>query len=655
MADTDERAEELDTLVAIYPEITLDSGDAFTATLELPVVPSNPLLVRFLPTSSTTNGHEPTRYASVTTAAYIEHDVAFSHLPPLTLHLKLPATYPAEIPPTIRLSSHLDWLPKEKLAELEGEAANLWEEYGRCQILYIYIDYLQQAAERGFDLDEGQEGCMVLSVTQESGLVEFDNRATQESFDAGTYDCGICLDPKKGSKCYRMKRCSHVFCRSCLQDVYNNAIKEGDVAQVKCLEPGCAAETVDANGQKRKRRTERTVHPRELLDMGVEESVVRRYVEMKRKKKLEADKTTIWCPREWCQGPAKNPKHRPIPADLRQYIADEIASDDEGDIENGRQQLDANPTLPPTNKGNIPPDPNDRLAVCEKCSYAFCKVCYLGWHGPFARCYPRDPSELSAEEKASYDYIRMNTSPCPYCNAPVQKTMGCNHMNCFNCSTHFCYLCGSWLDGQNPYQHFNKGGSSCFQRLWELEEGDEGQGPEDGRGFGGGRAWEQLAIEAARAADEAEAEEAAARAQAEENERAVPLFPAAPEPPQQQVPLVVAMGQLQMDEVIDPPIVAQRGGRRQRMPHPGPPAGRGAAQAVRNHERGRGRGRGGRGAGGGRGRPQLAQPAGNGQDIQDWEQRELARFLEMARDDEEDGWDSDELGDDDERFVIPPR
>ncbi|SMR46644.1 unnamed protein product [Zymoseptoria tritici ST99CH_1E4] len=655
-ADDDEREEELGSLAAIYPELVLDPSDAFTATLELPVAPTNPLLVRFAPTSSTVNGDAPTSYANA--AAYIEHDISFLHMPSLTLHLTLPSNYPNGAPPTVRLSSHLNWLPKEKLDDLEGEAANLWEEYGRCQILFAYIDHLQQAAERGFDLDQGPEGCMVLPVTKESGLVDFDNRTTQASFDSGTYDCGICLDPKKGAKCYRMKRCHHVFCRSCLTDVYNNAIKEGDVAQVKCLEPGCAAEKMGANGKMRKRKTERTVHPRELLAMGVEESVVRRYVEMKRKKKLEADKTTIYCPRPWCQGPAKNPKYKPIPADLTAYIADEVASDVDSDVENGAAGSDATNATPATNKSNIPPDPNDRLAVCEKCTYAFCKVCYAGWHGPFARCYPRDPSELSAEEKASYDYIRLHTSPCPYCSAPVQKTMGCNHMNCFNCNTHFCYLCGSWLDSQNPYQHFNKGGSPCFQRLWELEEGDEGQGPEDGRGFGGGRAWEQMAIEAARAADEAEAEQAAAQAQAEENERAVPLFPAAPEPPAVQEPLVVAMGQVHLNEPENAPVPAQRGGRRQRNPFAAHPAGQGPALAVRNHERGRGRGRGprgGRGDAAGRARLRLAQPAGNGQDDQDWVQLDLGRFLEMARNDEEDDWDSDELGDDDDRFAIPAR
>lgn len=88
----------------------------------------------------------------------------------------------------------------------------------------------------------------------------------------------------------------------------------------------------------------------------------------------------------------------------------------------------------------------------------------------------------------------------------------------------------------------------------------------------------------------------------------------------------------------------QRGPRRQRNPFPrNPPAG-GVAQAVRNHERGRG----------GRRRGQAGNVE-NRQDLEQRQQAELQRFLAMAERDEEEGWDSDELGDDDEDFVIPRR
>jgi E3 ubiquitin-protein ligase RNF14 len=114
----------------------------------------------------------------------------------------------------------------------------------------------------------------------------------------------------------------------------------------------------------------------------------------------------------------------------------------------------------------------DRVAICEDCNYAFCSVCKKGWHGELVRCFPRRDAELSAEEKATEEYLRLYTSPCPTCDAPCQKRLGCNHMICFKCSTHFCYLCSSWLCEDNPYRHFNDTNSQCYNRLWDLEGGD---------------------------------------------------------------------------------------------------------------------------------------------------------------------------------------
>ena len=610
-----------------------DSENTFSASLELPVTPTKPLLVRFVPQTSTLGNHCDYALAAANRSAYIERDVELSHLPSLRLQITLPESYPSDAPPEVRLSTDRDWLPQQKLTDLESDAQKLWEEYGRCQVLFSFIDFLQQAAEGGFDLDQSADGCLVLSAVREKELVLFDKETKRERFNAGTYDCGICLEPKKGSSCYRMRHCGHVFCLQCLQDFYNNAITEGDIVGVRCLDPTCGKGPTAPELLKRRRKAERTLHPRELFAMGIEESMVRRYVDMKRKKKLEADKTTVYCPRIWCQGPARSPKYPPIPADLTGYVEAEASSDD-SDTENA------------TTKTDSPHVSTDRLAVCEKCALAFCRVCYMGWHGPFARCFPRDPNELSVEEKASYDYIRQNTSPCPTCSSPTQKTMGCNHMRCFQCNTHYCYLCGAWLEPHNPYQHFNKQGTECFQRLWELEEGDEGQAPGDGRGFAGGRRWEQLAMEVAQQADEEEAAEEAARtAQAEENAHVVEIPPAAPGV--QDAPLFVAMAQIQLNEEPEPRAQPRpgRGGRRQQNPHVrGPPA-HGAAQAVRNHERNRGRGR------GGGHEPIRRRPAANN-DEEERQQQELQRFLAMAQNDEEDGWDSDGLDEDDGRFEI---
>lgn len=649
--DDDEREEELETLSSIYPEMVRHPEQQYQATLELAIKLSRPLRVRFLPEVCS----DDISYAGVAAQsdALGGQDVELSHLPPLCLDIALPTGYPTDAPPLVALSTRDNCLPPSKLAGLEHEVVHLWEEYGRSIILFVYIDHLQQVAERGFDLDQLPDARLILPVSLKSRLVTFDEATKLATFNAGTFECGICLDPKKGSLCYRMMGCGHVYCLNCLQEFYNHAITEGDVANVLCLSPDC--ETAKHN-------PERALQPRELLAMGIEDRTVRRYVEMKRKKKLEADKSTVYCPRTWCQGPARSPKYPPIPADISTYVLHESAVAEAGEI------------APKPPNPAVQPDPSDRLAVCEACSLAFCRVCYMGWHGPFARCFPRDPKELSAEEKASYDYIRLHTSPCPTCSSPTSKTMGCNHMSCFQCKSHFCYLCGSWLDGSNPYQHFNKPGTECYQRLWELEEGDNGRVPDDGRGFAGGRGWEQIAMDVAREADAQDAaNEAAAQAiQVEEDALAAEALGA----PLRQVPIIVQhMAQLDLahrrgDEApVAAPRPAPRAGRRPQHPFPmRPPAAAGlpVAQAVRNHERNRNRrdhgpGIGGAGMPNGRAgalaagglpprhrvpRPPPNQAVRPDDADRQQQQQEIQRFLEMAQRDEEDGWDSDELGDD---------
>lgn len=559
MADTyDEHEEELSTVAAIYPEITIEDGKF--VSIDLAVTPSSPLLIRFVPQDDSISTGRDTK---VTIHAHVERDVRLCHLPPLKVRIELPSGYPADQPPIAVLVTDHNWLPETKIKELEGTIVTLWEEYDRCQIIFAYLDHLQQAANDGFELKQSSEGCLTLPKTLEHPLVDFDKSSKLIEFNSKTYDCGICLERKTGTSCYQLERCKHVFCRDCLQDYYNNAITEGDVAAVKCLNPECGKKT----GGARQRTVQRALHPTELLAMGIDKDVARRYVEMKRKKRLESDKNTIYCPREHCKKPARSAKFPPIPADLADY-----------------PDSDSESEAPKDQKPNVFHDPNDRLAVCEgpKCRFAFCRTCYKSWHGPYQICRPRDPTELSAEEKASYDYIANSTSPCPECLAPTSKTHGCNHMSCFNCKAHFCYLCSAWLSKENPYQHFNKPGTPCYQKLFEMEEGDEGQGAP----FAGARHWEQMAREVAREADEQEARE-----QQMQNEE-IAVHVAAID---RAAAAIAAAGPPAMEHMPEDHVARLMGGMGRGRGNPFHPAaanGHGAGAAVRAHERGDGRGRG---------------------------------------------------------------
>lgn len=274
-------------------------------------------------------------------------------------------------------------------------------------------------------------------------------------------------EPKKGVACHRLQLCGHVFCIACLQDFYNSCITEGDITNVKCLAPNCGKDQKAAQpdagtrGGRRRRKGDLTLEPSELLQIPLEQATVQRYIKLRRKKMLESDRNTVYCPRQWCQGPARSKKY-PKREDSNDTEAEAEEEEDAVPIQN--QEVDAGE--------DILPPPSERLAVCEDCSFAFCSVCKCGWHGEFAKCFPRRQYELSAEEKASEDYVKKHSTPCPTCDARAQKTSGCNHMICFKCNTHFCYLCSAWLTEDNPYIHFNTAWMPCYQRLWELEDGD---------------------------------------------------------------------------------------------------------------------------------------------------------------------------------------
>lgn len=260
-------------------------------------------------------------------------------------------------------------------------------------------------------------------------------------------------EPKKGSVCHRMLDCGHVFCCECLQDFYNNAITEGDLASVRCLAPDCAKKRAEELAKEGKRKPKTHINPSELLQIPIQQDVVQRYVMLRRKAELESDTNTIYCPRKWCQGAARSKKHKK-PTDL--FEAGE-SSDEEDEPVNTKGYLSG----------------EDLLAVCEDCSFAFCRRCYMGWHGESFACTPRlNTGELTAEDKASLEYMKLYSTPCPTCAAPAQKTHGCNHMICFRCNSHFCYLCSAWLEPGNPYKHFNMEILPCYMRLWELEGGD---------------------------------------------------------------------------------------------------------------------------------------------------------------------------------------
>lgn len=193
----DERQEEMDCIAAIFPELSFDPTDPFTATIELPVNPTAPVKVIFPAASDGVNavGGLPTPppqelQVEIPPPNIESHDL--SYLPSVALRISLPKGYPAEQPPNFHLSTSPEWLSRTRLEELEAGGKEMWEEVGRSLVVYGFIDSLQQAAENAFGFAESGK---VLEVSPELkiSLLDYDIKARRQAFEKETFDCGICL------------------------------------------------------------------------------------------------------------------------------------------------------------------------------------------------------------------------------------------------------------------------------------------------------------------------------------------------------------------------------------------------------------------------------------------------------------------------------
>ncbi|KAK4467131.1 hypothetical protein QBC42DRAFT_1640 [Cladorrhinum samala] len=582
---------ELESLEAIYPEIQKPKpDDPYTIALDVPVAPSKEVIV-FFPAASDDGTGPAAPQRSAPQREVDSHEIA--HLPSIHLKISFGAKYPADEPPKVAISTDPPWLPVDTIKRLEEDGPRLWEDIGRDIVGFTYIDHLHQAAEDVFGL-VGEKNALEVNPQHKIAILDYDIQARRAAFEKGTFECGVCLDPKKGSACHQMLDCGHVFCIECLQDFYNNAIKEGDLAAVRCLAPNCTRDrekaASSASGKKKKPKI--FISPSELLQIPLDQDTVKRYVTLKYKTELESDKNTVYCPRQWCNGAARSKKHKkPRGLELAEN-SDDSASDDDEDEGHIEGEGKSKPYKAAA----------ELLSICEECSFAFCSRCLQSWHGEFVRCTPRrEKEELTAEELASLEYMKLHTTPCPTCAAPAQKTHGCNHMICYRCQTHFCYLCSAWLDPGNPYQHFNTMPdgrvTSCYMRLWELELGD---GDDVGYGFAGGAGQAPHPVVAAVPMQDLipEIEEPS------DEEEEGPPAPAAPARPHEaqahggQVG-IAREGPLVLRIAANQPAGAGRGGPRGRAapgPAPRPVRGGRGQQAVRGGAQVQGGGRGGAGA-----------------------------------------------------------
>lgn len=202
--------------------------------------------------------------------------------------------------------------------------------------------------------------------------------------------CPICLCEVEDE--YQLESCMHVFCRSCLVEQCESAIRNYDSFPIRCAHEGCGL-------------------PFWLVDLKSLLSI----------QKLE----------ELFQ------------ASLGAFVASS----------SGTYRFCPSPDCLSVYQVAGPESPGDPF-VCGACYAETCTKCHLEYH-PFLSCdryreFKEDPdSSLKEWCRGKEEYVK----ECPVCGCIIEKAEGCNHVEC-GCQRHLCWVClDHFANSEDCYAH----------------------------------------------------------------------------------------------------------------------------------------------------------------------------------------------------------
>ncbi|SCZ87471.1 BZ3500_MvSof-1268-A1-R1_Chr2-2g04937 [Microbotryum saponariae] len=376
------------------------------------------------------------------------------YLPPIEMLVILSGMYPRERgPDSIKIIDRAQWLPEDCLNTLtaklnDGECIQDSSQFGPSSA-YFFNDSLVEILPLQFPVVLKQRPRPSFSdIEPFSTILSAHDLAQRTStFSLTTYTCSLCLTSFKGTRCVRLAACSDVFCLQCLKDFFTLMITEGMVRSVYC--PGAECITARVKWE-REHRDEEEGRPgkigKEELRAIVGDALVGRYEWLLQKQTLESDHSVSYCPR--CE-------------------AGVLKTDDDEKLRICKS-FHTSVTRPLLDSAIVTQflsgSPSTQAALEHR----------------YGKANIRRLVAVFEEERLNREWMDRMTMKCPGCDVGVEKSQGCNHMQCSRCSSHFCFRCGKSLSAIDPCvpgfdllssTHFSTPGSSCYQKPFDFVAG----------------------------------------------------------------------------------------------------------------------------------------------------------------------------------------